>query len=112
MVTTPEVVAFARYKAELGGGLERHNGEAAVLARTSVHGGTAIIDERAATRIARRDDINVHGTMWLIVNGMRDGRIDRATATRMVDRLAASDMALPTDGEGLIDWAYEQGLLP
>lgn len=107
-----EVVAFARYKAELGGGVERNNGEAAVLAWTSVHGGTALIDERAATRIARRDDIDVHGTIWLIVNGIRDGRMDRAAAARMVDQLLATDMALPTDGAGVLAWAEEQGLLP
>lgn len=58
-----EIVAFARYKAELGGGVERNNGEAAVLAWASVHGGTVIIDERAGTRAARRDNIEVHGTL-------------------------------------------------
>jgi hypothetical protein len=42
----PELAAFARYKGELGGGPERNNGEAAVLAWTSVNGGIAIIDER------------------------------------------------------------------
>jgi len=29
----------------------------------------------------------------------------------MVDQLAATDMALPTDGNGLLRWAYEEGLL-
>lgn len=43
-----EIAAFARYKGELGGGLERNNGEAAVLAWVSVNGGVAIIDEAAA----------------------------------------------------------------
>jgi len=105
-------VAFARYKAELGGGIERNNGEAAVLAWARVHGGTALIDERAATRIARRDNIDVHGTMWLIVNGLRAGKLDRSAAVKMVDQLAATDMALPTDGAGLINWAYQEGLLP
>lgn len=44
-----ELGAFARYKGELGGGPERNNGEAAVLAWVTVHGGIAIIDEKAAT---------------------------------------------------------------
>jgi len=112
LVEVVEVVAFARYKAELGGGVERNNGEAAVLAWASVHGGTALIDERAGTRAARRDQIEVHGTMWLITSALRDGRLTRLAATRMVDQLAATDMALPTDGAGLMDWAYEEGLLP
>jgi hypothetical protein len=34
-----EIVAFAKYKAELGGGPEKNGGEAAALAWVSVHGG-------------------------------------------------------------------------
>jgi predicted nucleic acid-binding protein len=107
-----EVVAFARYKAELGGGLERNNGEAAVLAWASVHGGTVIIDERAGTRAARRDHIDVHGTLWLITNAIRSGKLPTADAAKMIDRLAATDMALPTDGAGFLAWAQQEGLLP
>ncbi len=55
-----DVVAFAKYKAELGGGEEEQR-RAAVLAWTKGHGGTAIIDERAGTRIAQRDGITVTG---------------------------------------------------
>jgi predicted nucleic acid-binding protein len=107
-----EVVAFARYKAELGGGVERNNGESAVLAWSSVHGAVALIDERAGTRCARRDNIEVHGTMWLITNAFRDGLLTKPAATKMVDLLAATDMALPTDGAGFFTWAHEEGLLP
>ena len=107
-----EVVSFARYKAELGGGVDHNNGESAVLAWAHVHGGTAIIDERAGTRAARRDGIDVHGTTWLIVNALRDNKISRSAAITMVDQLRATDMALPTDGAGFLAWAYENGLLP
>jgi predicted nucleic acid-binding protein len=107
-----EIVAFARYKAELGGGTARNNGEAAVLAWASVHGGIAIIDERAGTRAAHRDHIAVHGTLWLITNAIRNGKLSEPTAATMVDQLAATDMALPTDGAGLLRWAHEEGLLP
>lgn len=107
-----EIVAFARYKAEFGGGVDRNNGEAAVLAWAAVNGGTAIIDERVATRAAQRDAIEVHGTLWLITNGVRLNLLDRSSAERMVDQLAATDMKLPTDGAGLFDWAFNLGLLP
>jgi len=112
LVEIEEIVAFARYKAELGGGVARNNGEAAVLAWASVHGGTTIIDERAGTRAARRDNIAVHGTLWLITNAFRYGKLTKPAAMRMVDQLAATDMALPTDGAGFIAWAHEEGLLP
>ncbi len=41
----PELIAFARYKTEFGGGPGQNDGESAVLAWVSVHGGTAVMDE-------------------------------------------------------------------
>ncbi len=105
-------MAFARYKAEFGGGPERNNGEAAVLAWASVHGAIAIVDERPATRAARRDGIEVHGTLWLIANALRAEILDRSEAEVMVDDLAATEMKLPVDGAGFVAWAYAEGLLP
>jgi hypothetical protein len=61
----PELAAFARYKGELGGGPERNNGEAAVLAWVSVNGGIAIIDEVVARAIGNRERLQVHGSLWL-----------------------------------------------
>jgi len=107
-----EIVAFARYKAELGGGPTRNKGEAAVLAWTAVNGGTAIVDEAAATRAARRDGMDVHGTLWLVANGVRGELLDRHTAEVIVDSLVATGMRLPVDGAGFFTWAYGEGLLP
>ena len=107
-----ELAAFARYKSQLGGGAKENTGEAAVLAWAAVHGGVAIIDERAASRIAQRDGIVAHGSVWLVVQGIRQGELDRSAAETLVDELRATDMRLPTDGRGLFAWAYEQGLLP
>lgn len=112
LVDINEVVAFARYKAELGGGMLKNNGEAAVLAWTSVHGGIAIVDERAGTRIGLKEGMTVQGTLWLVTNGLRSGKLDRIDAERIVDELAATDMALPVNGAGFIAWAYQDGLLP
>lgn len=112
LLDVQEIVAFARYKAEFGGGPERNNGEAAVLAWALVHAGIAIVDERVATRAARRDGIAVHGTLWLIANAIKAGKLSREAATRMVDDLVATDMKLPVDGAGFIAWGYTEGLLP
>ena len=112
LTSVDELVAFAQYKTEFGGGPKRNNGEAAVLAWTRVNGGTAIVDEVAATRAARRDGIDVHGTLWLITNGVRAGVLDRGSAEAIVDALVATGMRLPVDGAGFFAWAYEQGLLP
>ena len=103
---------FARYKTEFGGGPDRNTGEAADLAWASVHDAIAIIDEIVATRAARRDGIEVHGTLRLLVSGVRFGVLTRSEAESIVDELAATDMRLPVDGAGLFDWAYDEGLLP
>ena len=107
-----ELTAFARFKAELGGGLAENNGEAAVLAWVSVNGGLAIIDERAGSRIAKRDGVPVHGSLWLLVQGVRAGVLERAEAEQLVYELGTTDMRLPADGETLFAWAYQEGLLP
>jgi predicted nucleic acid-binding protein len=106
-----EIVAFAKYKTELGGGVSKNNGEAAVLAYVATNGGVALIDERVGTRIAKRDLMEVHGTMWLVANGLRFRLLDRDAAESILDELAATDMALPVDGAGFVAWAYEEGLL-
>ena len=106
------LAAFARYKTQLGGGPKENTGEAAVLAWAMVHGGVAIIDERAASRIAQRDGIAAHGSLWLIIQGVRRGDLDRSAAVRLVDELRATGMRLPTDGRELFAWAHAQGLLP
>jgi predicted nucleic acid-binding protein len=103
-----ELVAFAHYKRELGGGPDRNNGEAAVLAWTKINGGVAIIDERAGTRIAQRENIEVHGTLSLVLNGT----LERVEAETVVDQLKATGMILPVDGAGLFAWAYQEGILP
>jgi len=108
-----ELTAFARYKGELGGGPNRNNGEAAVLAWTSVNGGVAIIDEEVARGAGTRDGIEVHGSLWLVVRGFRRGVLGRATAEAVVDDLVASGMRLPIDnGASLFAWAYQEQLLP
>jgi len=108
-----EVVAFARYKGELGGGPERNNGEAAVLAWVTVHGGIAIIDEDAATNIGERDGLQVQGSLWLVIQGYKDKVFDRATAEGIVDDLINTGMWLPVaSGAELFAWAYGKGLLP
>ena len=107
-----ELAAFAAYKVQLGGGLSRNVGEATVLAWAKVNGGIVVMDERAGSRLAQRDGIEVHGTLWLVVHGLRNGVLDREQAESLVDELIATDLRLPVDGRGLFAWAFGEGLLP
>ena len=70
------------------------------------------MDERAGTRIAQRDGIDVDGTLWLVASGVRTRGLTRADAEGIVGELGATDMTLPVDGAGFLAWAYEEGLLP
>lgn len=109
----PELAAFARYKGELGGGPERNNGEAAVLAWVSVNGGMAIIDEVAARAIGDRERLQVQGSLWVLIRSFRTGALDRATVEAIVDDLIDTGMRLPlSTGADLFAWAYEAGILP
>jgi predicted nucleic acid-binding protein len=108
-----ELEAFASYKSELGGGLGKNNGEAAVLAWVSVNGGIAIIDEEVGRNIGLRDGIQVHGSLWLVMRGLKNSVLDRATAEGIVDDLVSSGMRLPViTGADLFAWAYSVGALP
>jgi predicted nucleic acid-binding protein len=109
----PELAAFARYKGELGGGPERNNGEAAVLAWVSVNGGIAIIDEVAARAMGDREGLQVHGSLWLLMRGFKTRVLDRATVEAIVDDLIGTGMRLPVgSGAALFAWAYGAGILP
>lgn len=108
-----ELAAFASYKGELGGGPEKNSGEAAVLAWVSVNGGIAIIDEEVGRNIGLRDGMQVHGSLWLVIRGLKNNVLDRATAEGIVDDLIGTGMRLPvTTGADLFAWAYSKGLLP
>jgi len=71
-----------------------------------------VMDERAGTRLAQRDGTEVHGSLWLIANGILKGVLARTDAEMLVDELADTGMRLPIEGQGLLAWAYESGLLP
>lgn len=108
-----ELAAFTSYKAELGGGVERNNGEAAVLAWIRVNGGIAIIDEAVARNIGQEDGLAVHGSLWLLSRSLNEGILDRATVEGVVSDLIASGMHLPCKkGTDFIAWAQSVSLIP
>jgi predicted nucleic acid-binding protein len=108
-----ELAAFAAFKGELGGGPDRNNGEAAVLAWAAVNDGIAIIDEEVGRNIGKRDGLTVHGSLWLVIRSLKSNLLDRATAEGVVDDLLGTGMRLPfNSGTELVAWAYGAGLLP
>lgn len=105
-----ELRALARYFQVLGSG-QRDIGEASVLAWAEVNDGIAVVDERAATRAAQQRGVVVHGTLWLIANGVKTGLLALLDAERLVDQLRDAEAWLPCTGAEFLSWAKDRGLL-
>ncbi|XVV09652.1 hypothetical protein ACQP2X_33015 [Actinoplanes sp. CA-131856] len=89
----------------------RNLGEASVLAVAEEFEAVALIDEREATEVGRRNGVEVHGTLWLLAGALRNGDIAEAGAENLVDALAATGMRLPCKGAGFVRFATRHGLL-
>ncbi len=105
-----ELRAFMAYVEVMGAG-RRHLGEATVLAWAEVHGGLAIIDDQAAKKAAKRRGVPCHGSLWLIVQGYKDGVLSEAEACGLVDVLRDTNARFPVDGASLFEWARTEDLL-
>lgn len=105
-----ELQALAHYFQVLGSG-QHDIGEASVLAWAEVNDGVAVLDERAATRAAQQRGVAVHGTLWLIANGVRVGVLELLDAERLVDQLREAQAWLPCTGVEFLSWAKDRGLL-
>jgi hypothetical protein len=105
-----ELRVFAHYANVLGSG-QRDIGEASVLAWAEVNDGIAVIDERAGARAGQERGVTVHGSLWLIVNGLKVGELSLQEAERLVDRLREAEAWLPCAGAEFFQWAKDRDLL-
>ncbi len=105
-----EIVALARWVDRAGATEDHNRGEATVLAWADVHGATAMIDDRDARIAAQRSGVRAHGTLWLIIRAVIEGRLSEKSAARLVDTLRDSGARYPTDGARLHVWARDVGM--
>ena len=101
-------------KARLGGGVDEHIGECAVIAYAQRRGLVAVLDDRAAIEQADRLGVQSVGTMWIVVEAYKSLWDRNANAMiAAIDALLDTDMRLPLrDGQEVFTWAYREGLLP
>lgn len=83
----------------------------ALCACAEVNGGTLVLDDRAARRVARRHGLTVRGTVGLVADACRRGRCTVTNASVLVDGLHATGMRLPFPRGGFESWAREKKLL-
>src|SRR3954469_25304558 len=89
-----ELAGFAEWARRLGSG-ERNLGEASVFSAAEMLNGIAICDDRDAVRVGRRYGLEVHGTLWLLSNACRDGKLTEVNVANLIDALRGTGMRLP-----------------
>lgn len=105
-----EIRCFTLWVRRLGSG-ERDLGEASVFAAAELRSAAAITDDPAAVRVARTHGLDVHGTIWLLANACRDGKLTESAAGNLIDALRATGLRLPCTGAEFPGYARQYGLL-
>jgi predicted nucleic acid-binding protein len=109
--TENRLLSFVEWSERVRAG-DRNLGEASVLATAEEFEATAIIDDRAAVHGASRYAVVVHGTLWLLAEIWREGKLTETGASAIVDLLCGSGMRLPCDGRLFPAFARQHGLGP
>lgn len=105
-----EVVALARWVERIGAG-SHHRGEATVLAYADAHDAVVIMDDDKARRVAERYGLVVHGSLWVMCEAVKGGRLALAAASSLADVLIADGARYPFEPGGLPRWARGRKLL-
>ena len=66
-----ELAVFAEYAQVLRSSREGDVGEAATLAWAETREAIAIVDDQAAANAGRQRKVETHGTLWLVIRGLR-----------------------------------------
>ncbi|XVQ09358.1 hypothetical protein ACQP1W_43650 [Spirillospora sp. CA-255316] len=101
---------FSKYHSRLGLG-SRNIGEATALAYAEFHNYCAVVDDRVGRRHGLENGVKITGTLELLCKGIREGLIEVAQATVVVDLLRDHEAFLPCDGAGFLEWVHAEGLL-
>jgi len=94
----------------LGAG-DHHRGEATVCAWADAHDATAVLDDKNARRVAATYGITVHGSLWVIAQGVAHGRASLASAANLVDLLLAEGTRYGLEKGGFPAWCWQNNLL-
>lgn len=101
---------FSWHHTNLGGGT-KNVGEAFTLAFAEFRGIVAVVDDRAARASAKAKGVSFTGTLEPLVQGIRDGRLSRGQACRVIDVLREHEAYLPCDGDTFLARGVAHGHL-
>lgn len=101
---------FSAYHRVLGDAA-KNVGEATTLAYAELRGFTAVIDERAGTRVGQDRGVHVVSSLRLVADGLRQGTMSESEAAAIVDLLGDHEAYLPCSGGEFVEWARANGML-
>lgn len=110
LVSGVEIASFAHFSEFLVSG-SRNVGECSVLAYAQAHKATAVIDDRAARRLAQDTGIPCQGTLGLLCEAIRAGLLTAALVGSLADHLIETKYHLPFLPGGFEAWANEYGVI-
>jgi predicted nucleic acid-binding protein len=106
-----EIRAVIRWLEIVSGG-RRNRGEATVFAWAETKRVLAIIDDGDARRAGQRHGLEVHGTLWIVVQAMKALAVTPTGAESLVAALRSTGARLPAFPPGGIEaWAQRHDLL-
>lgn len=105
-----EITALVAWMERVSG-QQSNQGEATVLAWAEIHGAVPVIDDRDARRAARAAGLEVWGSLRVVAESVRDGRITEYAATVFVDALLDTGIRYPCPRGGFVTWAKQNDLL-
>ncbi|PSK96521.1 putative nucleic acid-binding protein [Murinocardiopsis flavida] len=108
----PFLVEFSKWAQRMGLKDDHNIGEATLCAYASLHGGTVVMDDRDARRVARQYGVRLQGTLGLLAESCSRGHCTKTGASALVDALSASGMRLPFTRGEFVSWCEQKGLLP
>ncbi|MQA93229.1 MAG: hypothetical protein GEV11_00820 [Streptosporangiales bacterium] len=102
--------SFRRWSDLLSAG-SHHMGEATIFTLCELRSGMAVVDDRKARNIGRREGIAVTGTLGLLGEACDAGRLSWPGAGGMLDALRATGARFPCSGSDFRDWYAAQSLM-
>lgn len=105
-----ELTCFVAWVERIGSAT-RDRGEASVFAVAELRGAIAITDDRDAVQVARAHGLKAHGTLWLLCDAIRAGKLTEFAAATLIDALVSTEMRLPCIGSNFGNWARDKRLL-
>lgn len=108
-----EITFFAEIGQRLIGSNGRNVGETGVIAWALAHpGAQVVLDDGDARRVARRYQLDVIGSVGLLLEAVRSDALSESLAAGIADELLSNGRArFQFKLGGFIDWAHTQGLL-